>query len=121
MVRTIHLPADCSHQALRKGRAHGRDERGERLQGCRLSSPAPGSGLMLDTFTTGFEPPWKSVSWRCWQTVQKGGLYARQVMLFKGCLFGFLAAAEGPHPSKMSVVVLSISTRATFSLWCTSS
>lgn len=90
-----------------------------RLQGCRLSSPAPGSGVMLDTI--GFEPPWKSVSWRCWQTVQKGGLYARQVMLFKGCLFGFLAAAECPYPSKMSVAVLSISTRATFSPWCTSS
>ena len=80
-------------------RSSGREEpvvrmtHGGRLQGCRLSSPAPGSRVMLDTFTIGFEPPWQNVSWRCWQTVQKplnrgGGLCARQVTVFKGCLFG---------------------------------
>lgn len=98
-------------------RSSGREEpvvrmmHGGRLQRCRLSSPAPGSRMMLDIFTSGFEPTWKNVSWRCWQTAKKplkrgGGLCAKQVVLFKGCLFGFLPAAVGPGPSKLSIAVL---------------
>jgi len=70
-----------------------RTTHGGRLQGCRLSSPALGSRAMLDTFTVGFEPPCRNVSWKCWQTLQKPlsrgrGSWARQVTLFKAACSG---------------------------------
>lgn len=39
MVRTIHLPVDCSHQALRKGRAHGRDDTWGEAAGVQVEQP----------------------------------------------------------------------------------
>lgn len=66
----ICLQAAPTRSSGREEPVVGMTHRG-RLQGCRLSSPAPGRRAMLDTFTIGFETPWKNVSWRCWQTGQK--------------------------------------------------
>lgn len=66
-------------------RSSGREEpsmtRGGRQQGCGLSSPVPGRRAMLDTFTIGLQPPWKNISWRCWQKAlnRGGGLYHLKV------------------------------------------
>lgn len=124
MVKIIHLPADCSHQVLRKGGACGWSDTQEKAAGVHIEQPC--SREQSNAGHLHRWPPWENASWRCWQAVQKPlnrgrGLCARQVMFFKGCLFWFLAAAVGPRPSKMSVMMLLISTGAMFSPWCTSS
>lgn len=60
MVRTINLPADWSHQLLRKGRARGHNDRWGKAAEMQVEKPGPGSRVMLDTSTIGFEPPWKN-------------------------------------------------------------